>query len=70
MNFCTFLFKTLAENYRNKIEKELTGVCNEVLKLLDDFLVQSALNKLEESKDAANAESAVFYLKMKGDYFR
>lgn len=61
----------LAKTYRKKIETELTEVCREVLELLDKFLVQSALDKIEgDSVDSAHAESAVFYFKMKGDYYR
>merc|ERR1712045_825315 len=43
-----------------KVENELREICNDVLGLLDDFLIPKA----------SNAESKVFYLKMKGDYFR
>lgn len=60
--------ETLAKEYRKKIEKELDDVCREVLDLLDKFLVEKAVDSAGES-DAA-AESAVFYLKMKGDYYR
>uniref|UniRef100_A0A8C4QPS2 3-monooxygenase/tryptophan 5-monooxygenase activation protein, gamma polypeptide 2 n=1 Tax=Eptatretus burgeri TaxID=7764 RepID=A0A8C4QPS2_EPTBU len=48
--------------YREKIEKELEGVCQDVLSLLDLFLVKNC--------DEAQYESKVFYLKMKGDYYR
>jgi len=58
----------LAANYRTDIEKELTDVCNEVLTLLDDHLVDPSKEMAGESAD--NAEVAVFYLKMKGDYYR
>jgi len=58
----------LAKEYRKKIEGELDAVCREVLDLLDKFLVANAVNQSAES--AANAESAVFFLKMKGDYYR
>jgi len=60
--------ETLAKEYRKKIETELDDVCREVLDLLDKFLVEKAVDSAGES-DAA-AESAVFYLKMKGDYYR
>jgi len=60
--------ETLAKEYRLKIEQELNEVCNEVLELLDKYLVGKALDTAKES--AANAEAAVFFLKMKGDYFR
>jgi len=50
----------MAKEYREKIEKELKDICQEVLNLLDKFLVPKA----------TTAESKVFYLKMKGDYYR
>lgn len=50
----------MAKEYREKVEKELRDICQDVLGLLDNFLVPKA----------SNAESKVFYLKMKGDYFR
>jgi len=58
----------LAREYRQKIEEELRDVCKQVLDLLDQYLVQKALTSAKESP--ANAEAAVFFLKMKGDYFR
>lgn len=56
----------LAKKYLKKIENELESVCNEVLELLDKYLVKPGA----EPADEAAAESAVFYLKMKGDYYR
>merc|ERR1719159_817707 len=50
----------MAKEYREKVEKELRDICQDVLGLLDKFLIAKA----------SNAESSVFYLKMKGDYFR
>merc|ERR1712012_1495119 len=50
----------MAKEYREKVEKELREIRNDVLGLLDQFLIPKA----------SNAESKVFYLKMKGDYFR
>merc|ERR1712138_180327 len=50
----------LAKEYREKVEKELRDICNDVLALLDKYLIAKA----------SNAESKVFYLKMKGDYYR
>jgi 14-3-3 protein beta/theta/zeta len=50
----------MAKEYREKIEKELREICGDVLQLLDKYLIPKA----------SNAESKVFYLKMKGDYFR
>uniref|UniRef100_A0A8C6BUC8 14-3-3 domain-containing protein n=1 Tax=Monodon monoceros TaxID=40151 RepID=A0A8C6BUC8_MONMO len=48
------------EEYREKIETELRDICNDVLSLLEKFLIPNA----------SQAESKVFYLKMKGDYYR
>ncbi|XP_075320822.1 14-3-3 protein zeta/delta-like [Odontesthes bonariensis] len=50
----------MAKEYREKIEKELKDICNDVLGLLDKYLIPKA----------TLAESKVFYLKMKGDYYR
>jgi len=50
----------MAKEYREKVEKELREICYDVLGLLDKFLVPKA----------SNPESKVFYLKMKGDYYR
>jgi len=58
----------LAREYRKKIEQELHEVCNEVLELLDKYLVTKAIGAAEGN--STNAESAVFFLKMKGDYYR
>jgi len=52
--------QSMAREYREKIEKELRDICKEVLALLDEHLVPKS----------SNSESKVFYLKMKGDYFR
>lgn len=50
----------MAREYREKVEKELKEICHDVLALLDKFLIPKA----------GNPESKVFYLKMKGDYYR
>ncbi|RXN10247.1 14-3-3 beta alpha-A-like protein [Labeo rohita] len=50
----------MVKEYREKIEKELKEICNDVLVLLDKYLIPKA----------TPAESKVFYLKMKGDYYR
>merc|ERR1719347_1235704 len=49
----------MAKEYREKVEQKLKDICNDVLALLDKFLIAKA----------SNAESKVFYLKMKGDYY-
>ncbi|KAJ1959464.1 hypothetical protein GGI12_004322, partial [Dipsacomyces acuminosporus] len=45
---------------REVVEKELSGICNDILDVLDKYLIKSA----------TTGESKVFYLKMKGDYYR
>ncbi|XP_077009264.1 14-3-3 protein theta [Tamandua tetradactyla] len=50
----------LIKDYREKVESELRSICTTVLELLDMYLIANA----------TNPESKVFYLKMKGDYFR
>lgn len=52
--------QSLVTEYKTTIEKELKSICWDVLKLLDDHLISKA----------KEAQSKVFYLKMKGDYFR
>merc|ERR1712137_872548 len=49
-----------AEEYRKKVEGELQKICDDILGLLSTGLIGSA----------SNAESKVFYHKMKGDYYR
>ncbi|XP_020609882.1 14-3-3 protein 2-like isoform X1 [Orbicella faveolata] len=48
------------KSYREKVERELKDICQDILKLLDEHLI----------KNAKDAESKVFYHKMKGDYWR
>ncbi|KAL4222972.1 14-3-3 protein gamma-1 [Mactra antiquata] len=55
--------KEMADKYKKKIEKELSDLCDDVLKLIDDYLLKSV-------KGEEVSESQVFYLKMKGDYYR
>lgn len=52
-------FKMCGE-YRETVEKELRGICGDVLHLLDTYLIANS----------TQPESKVFYLKMKGDYYR
>ena len=54
-------FLPLLREYKAKIEHELDQICDEIIKLLEDKLIKSA---------KGNAQSEVFYLKMKGDYYR
>ncbi|KAF8407842.1 hypothetical protein HHK36_006979 [Tetracentron sinense] len=48
------------KEYRAKIEAELSKICDGILRLLESHLIPSS----------SAAESKVFYLKMKGDYYR
>lgn len=50
----------LIKEYRQKIEAELTKICEDILQVLADHLIPSA----------QSGESKVFYFKMKGDYYR
>lgn len=75
----------MAKEYREKVEKELRDICQDVLvsaasfyrfvffphSTWDLFFVkfQNLLDKYLIPK-AGNPESKVFYLKMKGDYYR
>ena len=45
---------------KNNIEKELNDICNEILIIIDKYLVPNA----------TDSESKVFFLKLKGDYYR
>ncbi|KAF5183875.1 14-3-3-like protein [Thalictrum thalictroides] len=50
----------MIKNYRNKVEEELSKICNDILTIIDEHLIPSS----------TTGESTVFYYKMKGDYFR
>jgi 14-3-3 protein epsilon len=50
----------LVTELKSLLEKELSELCEKMLKLIDDYLI----------KKATSAESKVFYWKMKGDYYR
>lgn len=58
--------KVVTEEFSKKIKEELENRCRDVLSLLDKYLIESA----SESEKEADPLSQVFYLKMKGDYFR
>jgi 14-3-3 protein epsilon len=53
-------FLPYIQEYRTKIEEELTKMCNNVLNTIDEHLL----------KKAEDDEAKVFYMKMKGDYNR
>ncbi|CAB3988849.1 14-3-3 beta alpha-1 [Paramuricea clavata] len=57
----------VATDFKLLIKAELDKRCRDVLDLLDNFLIK----EVSEDDEAEPAiEQAVFYLKMKGDYFR
>ena len=53
-------FLSYIQEYRKKIEEELTKMCGNVISVIDNYLL----------KRAEVGEAKVFYLKMKGDYNR
>ena len=54
-------YLSLLKEYKERIEKELNNYCDDVLQVLDQKLIP---------KSEGNTEANVFYLKMKGDYYR
>ncbi|KAJ0980184.1 hypothetical protein J5N97_008439 [Dioscorea zingiberensis] len=50
----------LIKGYCQKVEEELTKICNDILSIIDEHLIPSS----------GSGESSVFYYKMKGDYYR
>merc|ERR1711992_172131 len=50
----------MIKTYREKVEKELNDICNDILNVLDKHLIPCS----------DTGESKVFYYKMKGDYHR
>lgn len=50
----------LVSELKQKLETELDGACQRMLSFIDNYLL----------KNSSNVESKVFYLKLKGDYYR
>jgi len=50
----------LLRKYKAKVEGEVEKICTDISDLLDKYLIPKA----------TNPESEVFYMKMKGDYYR
>ncbi|KAK1321434.1 14-3-3-like protein D [Acorus calamus] len=48
------------KEYRQKVEAELSTICNDIMTVIDEHLIPSS----------AAGESSAFYYKMKGDYYR
>ncbi|XP_042505119.1 14-3-3-like protein D isoform X2 [Macadamia integrifolia] len=48
------------KEYRQKVESELSGICTDIMTVIDEHLIPSS----------SAGESTVFYYKMKGDYYR
>jgi len=55
----------IIKDYRNKVEAELNAICNDVLEVLTAHLIPKSTGSGDGKE-----ESKVFYLKMKGDYYR
>jgi 14-3-3 protein epsilon len=51
---------TIIQNYKNILETEIFDICKNVISLINNFLLTKTI--LDESK--------IFFLKMKGDYYR
>jgi len=71
----------LVDGYKKQVEEELKQICNTVLSLLTDNLIDQELITNIQKKDAetdsdkkdtpnTEGEAQVFYLKMAGDYYR
>merc|ERR1712107_891484 len=58
----------LAKEYREKVEKELRDICNDVLNLLDKFLIAKASNA--ESKVLPQDEGRLLPLPCRGGHWR
>ena len=52
--------KTRASTYKEKIEAELRSYCREILRVIDNDLIPNT----------SSNEGKVFFIKMKGDYYR
>merc|ERR1712165_612192 len=70
---------SLIEKYKVEVEKELTQICNNVIDLLKNSLInQSTIDAIhakgtsdsDDTKSDPEGEAQVFYLKMAGDYYR
>lgn len=48
------------KEYRHKVESELSTICSDIMAVIDEHLIPSS----------SAGESAVFFHKMKGDYYR
>ena len=48
------------KNYKQQLEAELTGLCEDILALVEDYLMPNTQSD----------EAKVFFHKMKADYFR
>ena len=68
----------ILKDYRGEIEKELDEICKDIIEVLDNNLIPVSDGKKKEAeKDKDNkagvmeaSQTLVFYLKMKGDYYR
>merc|ERR1712080_338323 len=70
---------SLIEKYKGQVEEELKQICNNVLDLLKNSLIDQTVidgihskgtSDSDDSKSSPEGEAQVFYLKMAGDYYR
>ena len=66
----------LLKEYKAKIEKELEATCNEIIGFLDSKLIPASQKAKAASSGPSNkdwlaaVQAEVFFMKMKGDYYR
>lgn len=56
----------LIQSYKKKVEEELDTICKEIIDEITDNLIPSIKSEDKEEE----TQEKVFYLKMKGDYYR
>ncbi|KAJ6718373.1 protein 14-3-3 PROTEIN [Salix purpurea] len=54
------MVESMKQGYLQKVEDELSKICNDILSIIDEHLIPSS----------SSGEPTVFYYKMKGDYCR
>ena len=58
--------RQLVKDFKKQVEKELDDICNEIIDTLDKKLIKDP----KDIKEDEDVSPQVFYLKMKGDYYR
>lgn len=60
----------IVEEYLIEIENELKGICDEVVDQIDKYVFLGSETATPESSPSIDNETRVYFLKMKGDYYR